>query len=78
MTNLNELVANRKRLTMMAYPNRSHGIFEGGNTTMRPYKLMTRYLEENSIVRPQELEVLANRSAPAPPAGRAKSGNDVL
>jgi len=44
---VNELVANRKRFSMMAYPNRSHGIFEGKNTTMHLYELMTRYLEEN-------------------------------
>ncbi|HUU36984.1 MAG TPA: S9 family peptidase [Candidatus Desulfaltia sp.] len=46
---VNELVANRKRFTMMAYPNRSHGIYEGENTTMHLYELMTRYLQENLL-----------------------------
>ena len=44
---VNELVANRKRFTMMAYPNRSHGIFEGENTTIHLYELMTKYLRDN-------------------------------
>jgi dipeptidyl-peptidase-4 len=46
---VNELVANRKRFTMMAYPNRSHGIYEGKNTTMHLYGLMTGYLRENLL-----------------------------
>jgi dipeptidyl-peptidase-4 len=44
---VNELVANRKRFTMMAYPNRSHGIFEGENTTIHLYELMTGFLRGN-------------------------------
>ena len=32
---------------MMAYPNRSHGIYEGHNTTLHLRELMTRYLKEN-------------------------------
>ena len=50
---VNELVAHRKRFTMMAYPNRSHGIFEGKNTTMHLYDLMTRYLRENLFRAPK-------------------------
>jgi len=50
---VNELVANRKRFTMMAYPNRSHGIFEGKNTTMHLYELMTGYLEEYLLQPPE-------------------------
>ena len=46
---VNELVANRKRFTMMAYPNRSHGIFEGQNTTIHLYELMTEYLRDNLL-----------------------------
>ena len=30
---------------MMAYPNRSHGIFEGENTSLHLYDLLTSYLE---------------------------------
>jgi dipeptidyl-peptidase-4 len=51
---VNELVANRKRFTMMAYPNRSHGIFEGKNTTIHLYELMTGYLEEHLFRSPKE------------------------
>jgi dipeptidyl-peptidase-4 len=29
---------------MMAYPNRSHGINEGRNTTRHLYETLTRYL----------------------------------
>ena len=39
---------------MMAYPNRSHGIYEGKNTTMHLYELMTRYLQENLIEPPKD------------------------
>ena len=31
---------------MMAYPNRSHSISEGQNTTLHLRQLMTRYLNE--------------------------------
>jgi dipeptidyl-peptidase-4 len=44
---INELVANNKQFTMMAYPNRSHGIFEGKGTTRHLYGLLTSYLEEH-------------------------------
>jgi len=46
---VNELIRHNKRFTMMAYPNRSHGINEGENTTRHLYELMTRYLEENLL-----------------------------
>ncbi len=41
---INELVANNRLFTMMAYPNRSHGIFEGKGTTRHVYETMTAYL----------------------------------
>ena len=44
---INELIAHNKHFTMMAYPNRSHGIYEGRNTTLHLRKLLTRYLNEN-------------------------------
>ena len=31
----------------MAYPNRSHGIYEGEGTTRHLFELLTRYLIEN-------------------------------
>lgn len=44
---INELVKDDKVFTMMAYPNRTHGIFEGENTTHHLYELLTRYLHEH-------------------------------
>ena len=43
---INELIRHDKPFTMMAYPNRSHSISEGLNTTIHLRKLMTRYLNE--------------------------------
>lgn len=44
---INALVAANKPFTMMAYPNRTHGIFEGENTTIHLFSLLTRYLTQN-------------------------------
>ena len=44
---INALIENNKPFTMMAYPNRSHGIFEGRNTTRHLFELLTHYLTEN-------------------------------
>ena len=44
---VNELIANNKRFSMMVYPNRSHGIYEGKNTTLHLYQTLTRYLNQN-------------------------------
>jgi dipeptidyl-peptidase-4 len=44
---INKLVENGKHFTMMAYPNRTHGIYEGPGTTRHVYGLLTRYLLEN-------------------------------
>ncbi len=44
---INELVKYNKRFTMMAYPNRTHGIYEGEGTTLHLYNLLTRYLNDN-------------------------------
>jgi dipeptidyl-peptidase-4 len=41
------LIRANKQFTMMAYPDRTHGISEGENTTIHLYTLMTRYLETN-------------------------------
>lgn len=47
---INELIKHNKSFQMMAYPNRSHGIYEGENTSKHLYNLMTDYiLEHNSI-----------------------------
>ena len=44
---INELIRHNKPFTMMAYPNRSHAISEGRNTTLHLRELMTRYLKEH-------------------------------
>jgi len=44
---INDLVRHNKPFTMMAYPNRSHGIGEGANTTLHLRELLTRYLLQN-------------------------------
>lgn len=44
---INKLVEHGKHFTMMSYPNRSHGIWEGPGTTRHLYGLLTRYLNEN-------------------------------
>ncbi len=49
---IDKLIAHNKTFTMMAYPNRSHGIFEGVGTTRHLYGLLTRYLLENTPVEP--------------------------
>jgi dipeptidyl-peptidase 4 len=43
---INALVAANKQFSMMAYPNRSHGIFEGRGTTRHLYTMFTRYINE--------------------------------
>ena len=44
---IDTLVAANKPFTMMAYPNRSHAIFEGEGTTVHLFSLLTRYLKEH-------------------------------
>jgi dipeptidyl-peptidase-4 len=44
---INELIRHNKTFTMMAYPNRSHGIYEGENTRRHLYALLTNYLVEH-------------------------------
>ena len=50
---INRLIELNKPFTMMAYPNRSHGIYEGAGTTLHVYSLLTRYLTENMAAGPQ-------------------------
>ena len=44
---INALVAADKPFTLMDYPNRTHGIFEGKYTTLHLFSLLTRYLNQN-------------------------------
>jgi dipeptidyl-peptidase-4 len=51
---INALVAANKAFTIMPYPNRSHGIFEGEGTTRHLYELLTRYLHEKLPPQPRD------------------------
>ena len=44
---INAFIRAGKQFQMMAYPNRSHGIFEGPGTTRHLYGLLTSYLLEH-------------------------------
>jgi dipeptidyl-peptidase-4 len=44
---VNALVAANRPFQMMAYPNRSHGIYEGRNTSRHLFELLTRYLRQH-------------------------------
>ena len=44
---INELVRHNKPFSMMAYPNRSHSIYEGVNTSRHLRSLMLRYFLDN-------------------------------
>ncbi len=44
---VNALVAANKPFSMMVYPNRTHCICEGSNTTLHLFSLLTRYIDEH-------------------------------
>lgn len=44
---INELIKHNKIFTFMAYPNRSHGIYEGENTSRHLREYLTWYLKNN-------------------------------
>lgn len=44
---MNELIAHNKPFSLMAYPNRSHAIAEGANTTRHLFSLMAEYLHRH-------------------------------
>ncbi len=43
---INALIAANKQFSMMSYPNRSHGIYEGPGTQRHLFGLMTKYIKE--------------------------------
>jgi dipeptidyl-peptidase 4 len=43
---INALISANKQFQMMAYPNRSHGIYEGPGTTRHLYTLFTQFITE--------------------------------
>lgn len=44
---INELIKHKKIFQMMAYPNRTHGIYEGEGTSEHLSALYTQFLKEN-------------------------------
>jgi len=44
---INELILHNRQFQVMPYPNRSHGIYEGKNTTRHVYTLLTNYLMDH-------------------------------
>ena len=44
---VNELIRHNKQFTMMSYPNRTHGISEGENTTLHLYTLLAGFVERH-------------------------------
>lgn len=56
---INELIAQNKAFTVMPYPNRTHALSEGPNTTRHLHSLLTRYLHEHLPPNPP--------AAPPPP-----------
>ena len=42
---IDELITHNKQFSMLAYPNRSHGISEKRNTTRHLFSLMTQFLK---------------------------------
>jgi len=51
---INELIKENKKFQMMSYPNRSHGIYEGENTTRHLFTLITDYIMEHTPVNSAE------------------------
>jgi dipeptidyl-peptidase-4 len=49
---VNALVASNKPFQFMEYPNRTHCICQGKNTTLHLFSLITRYLDQNLLAVP--------------------------
>jgi dipeptidyl-peptidase 4 len=49
---VDQLIRHNKQFSMMAYPNRTHSIREGKNTTRHLFSLMTDYLDKNLLRKP--------------------------
>ena len=60
---INELIKLNKPFSMMAYPNRTHSISEGENTSRHLYGLLTRYLNEHLPVAATEQQKELQKSA---------------
>jgi dipeptidyl-peptidase-4 len=48
---INELIRNNKQFQMLAYPNRSHSISEGANTTRHLFESITRFWKSCNLIK---------------------------
>lgn len=51
---INILIKHNKHFQMLAYPNRSHGIFEGEGTVRHLFESITRFFEYSGLVQKAE------------------------
>ena len=51
---INELIKNNKMFTAVPYPNRTHGIYEGENTTRHLFETLTWFLNNHLPPGPSE------------------------
>ena len=67
---VNELIKHNKYFTILPYPNRSHGIFEGPGTTKHLFTYMTRYLNDHMPPGGVSPEATSNRELAVPAEAR--------
>lgn len=60
---INELIAHNKRFSMFAYPNRSHSISEGKNTSRHLYGLMTEFLRTTTPPGPRATSAVTHHES---------------
>jgi dipeptidyl-peptidase-4 len=60
---IDELIKLNKQFSMMAYPNRTHSISEGENTTRHLYGLLTKYLNEHLPVETAQQQKAKSQTA---------------
>lgn len=58
---INALVASNKPFQMMEYPNRTHCVCQGKNTTLHLFSLITRYLDDHLMDAGQRAQAQAAR-----------------
>jgi dipeptidyl-peptidase-4 len=65
---MDALIANHRHFTVLPYANRSHGIFEGANTTRHLFTSITRYFGQHLLQQPAERQFaeLAEPALPIP------------
>ncbi len=72
---VNELIKHNKRFSLMAYPNRTHGISEGQGTRLHLYEMLTRYLHEHLPPGPKDA---VSAEKPARTGGAASESTNAV